>query len=144
MDVQTTLSTLQQTSSSLSILTLAHPLLHPASTSTSNRDSASSDGNNSPLTPELLQADLQHYRDLFSKLRFSYVEQVTKEKFLRALTSNPPEFVDASENAELQERLVLEKEALKSKKEEVARLVAEVGEQGRALAQRMSLFPPNG
>lgn len=138
MDVQTTLSTLHQTSSSISILTLAHPLLHPASTSTSNRDSASSDGNNGPLTPELLQADLQHYRDLFSKLRFSYVEQVTKEKFLRALTSNPPEFVDASANAELQERLAHEKEALKSKKEEVAGLVAEVGEQGRALAQRMS------
>src|SRR4051812_1324386 len=36
-------------------------------------------------TPSSLEADLAHYRELFAKLRFSYVEQVTKEKFIRAI-----------------------------------------------------------
>jgi len=82
----------------------------------------------------LLAADLAHYRDLFSKLRFSYVEQVTKERFLRAITSDPPEFVAASENALLGEKLVLDKAGLKERKEEVGNLIGELEEQGRSLA----------
>ena len=87
-------------------------------------------------TPAILSADLVHYQELFSKLRFSYVEQVTKERFLRAITSHPPEFVSASENADLEEKLAVDKAALKERKLEVRELVKELEEQGRQLAGR--------
>ncbi|KJX93581.1 hypothetical protein TI39_contig4290g00001 [Zymoseptoria brevis] len=90
----------------------------------------------STLPPAALAADLTHYRDLFSKLRFSYLEQVTKERFLRTLTADPPEFADAQENAELEERLVGLKARLKEKKGEVRDMIGELEEQGRVLAGR--------
>ena len=64
------------------------------------------------------------------------MEQVTKERFLRAITADQPEFVDASENAELEERLKEEKVALKERKQEVCEIVKELEEQGRQLASR--------
>jgi hypothetical protein len=90
----------------------------------------------STLPPAALAADLTHYRDLFSKLRFSYLEQVTKERFLRALTADPPEFADAQENAELEQRLVGLKARLKEKKGEVRDMIGELEAQGRLLAGR--------
>jgi len=79
-----------------------------------------------------------HYQELFSKLRFSYVEQVTKERFLRAVTAEVPEFVGQGENAELEAKLREDKAALKAKKEEVRGLIAVLEEQGRGLAGRES------
>ncbi|KAF2763801.1 hypothetical protein EJ03DRAFT_53673 [Teratosphaeria nubilosa] len=121
----------------LSILQLAHPLLTPTSPP-AKRDSSSSSSSSSATTttPALLAADLTHYKDLFTKLRFSYVEQVTKERFLRAITSSPPAFVDAGENAELELQLAADKKALKVRKEEVASLIQELEAQGRNLAAR--------
>jgi chromosome segregation ATPase len=75
-------------------------------------------------------------QELFSKLRFSYHEQVTKEKFIRAITSSPPLFIDSSDNAALEELLLSEKTTLKAQKEEVAKLTSELEAQARALAQR--------
>ena len=128
----------------LSILSLSHPYLHPSSpTATTTRDSNAS--TTTTTNPALLTADLSHYRDLFTKLRFSYVEQVTKERFLRALVANPPDFTDARENAELAESLKAEKEVLRAKKEEVRGLMEEMETQGRGLVQREfspSLFHP--
>lgn len=89
---------------------------------------------NSTVPPAALTVDLAHYRDLFSKLRFSYLEQVTKERFLRAIVADPPEFADASENAELESKIAGDKEVLKGKKEEVRGMCAELEEQGRMLA----------
>ncbi|KAI4266191.1 MAG: hypothetical protein LQ337_008869, partial [Flavoplaca oasis] len=85
-------------------------------------------------TPTSLAADLSHYRDLFSKLRFSYLEQVTKEKFLRAIVGDPPLIVESSENVELEKQLGEIKAVLKMQKEDVARLVAELERRGRELA----------
>ncbi|KAK1761679.1 hypothetical protein QBC33DRAFT_605009 [Phialemonium atrogriseum] len=53
-------------------------------------------------TPVSLEADLAHYRELFAKLRFSYVEQMTKEKFIRAVVGDPPMIVAPHENAALE------------------------------------------
>lgn len=61
---------------------------------------------------------------------------MTKERFLRAITADQPEFVDGSENAELEEKLKLDKVALKERKLEVRELVRELEEQGRQLAAR--------
>lgn len=125
----------------LSLLTLSHPLLHPSSPSSNKRTSDSSDQTPIHPTPALLAADLQHYQDLFSKLRFSYVEQVTKERFLRAITSDPPEFVRPEDNAVLEAVLAREKAALKERKTEVKEVMDSIEEQGRSLAQRESQFP---
>lgn len=95
MDPQDALEQLQQPTE-LYILNISQPILDP--TSSEKRSSNASD---QERTPSALRADLEHYRELFSKLRFSYVEQVTKERFLRAVTAEQPEFVDVGENQEL-------------------------------------------
>ena len=113
----------------LSILSLAEPLLPGGSTT-------------EKLTVSSLEQELEHYKDLFSKLRFSYVEQVTKENFLKAVVANPPELVDAQENDELQEQLALAKAALKAKKEHTNEKVKELEALGRRLAQCMFCASP--
>jgi len=70
---------------------------------------------------------------LFSKLRFSYLEQVTKEKFIRAIVGDPPLVVEHQENVELEETLAGSKAALKAQKTEVAELVGELEKRGREL-----------
>lgn len=136
MDVSSALSQLRQPTT-LSILHLSEPLL----TTNGNANNSNNDSQDAAYTqlmnaPSSLSADLVHYRDLFSKLRFSYVEQVTKERFLRAVIADQPEFVSAEDNAELEERLKTDKAELKAKKEEVRALIGELEAQGRQLAQR--------
>lgn len=98
-----------------------------------------SDVSNSSLdnpTPASLEADLTHYRELFAKLRFSYVEQVTKEKFIRAIVGDPPLIVTAQENADLEASNLLAKSALKALKTEVADMISELETRGKALAAK--------
>ncbi|KAK3943958.1 putative 60s ribosomal protein l37 protein [Diplogelasinospora grovesii] len=98
-----------------------------------------SDVSNSSLdapTPASLEADLAHYKELFAKLRFSYVEQVTKEKFIRAIVGDPPLIVSPQDNAELEASNAEAKAALKALKTEVSRMVADLEIRGRALAAR--------
>jgi len=128
----------RQPSQTLTILSLAAPFLDAipdGALETNKRTSnASSNGDRDNATPAILLANLAHYQELFSKLRFSYVEQVTKERFLRAITAEHPEFVHPNENIALEEKLKLDKAVLKEKKEEVRELVRELEEQGRQLA----------
>ena len=142
MEASVALSSLQETPKDLAILTLSSAYLTSNSASDQpppNRLSnvSSSSSGREGATPAILAADLIHYQELFSKLRFSYVEQVTKERFLRAITAEQPEFVDGSENAELEEKLREDKASLKERKGEVGELVRELEEQGRVLAGRM-------
>lgn len=69
-------------------------------------------------------------------MRFSYVEQVTKEKYLTAITVDPPQFVEPSENVELERELVEVKASLKAQKVEVAEILAELERRGRDLSKR--------
>ncbi|RKF80662.1 Kinetochore protein Sos7 [Golovinomyces cichoracearum] len=87
-------------------------------------------------TPAALEADLAHYKELFSKLRFSYLEQVTKEKFIRAIVGDPPLVVEQQDNIELEESLADKKVSLKSLKFEVTELVAELEKRGRELYRK--------
>ncbi|KAK4040714.1 kinetochore protein Sos7 [Parachaetomium inaequale] len=91
---------------------------------------------NTGPTPTSLEADLAHYRELFAKLRFSYVEQVTKEKFIRAIVGDPPLIVSAQENADLEAANAAAKAELKALKEEVAEMVAGLEGRGRELVGR--------
>ncbi|EXJ85465.1 hypothetical protein A1O1_05829 [Capronia coronata CBS 617.96] len=88
------------------------------------------------LTPAFLSADLAHYKDLFSKLRFSYLEQVTKEKYLRSIVGDPPLVVSHGDNLALEDKLSAMKAELQTKKGGVDALVAEMERQARLLAQR--------
>jgi len=133
MDPQDALEQLQQPTE-LYILNISQPILNPEASA-----KRSSNASDQERTPSALQADLEHYRELFSKLRFSYVEQVTKERFLRAVTAEQPEFVDGDENRELGEKLAADKAALKARKEEVRGIIGDLEEQGRVLAKRKSL-----
>jgi chromosome segregation ATPase len=87
-------------------------------------------------TPASLEADLAHYKELFAKLRFSYVEQVTKEKFIRAIVGDPPLIVTPQENADLEESNAAAKATLKALKTEVAGMVTDLEARGRDLAGR--------
>ncbi|KAK0753517.1 hypothetical protein B0T18DRAFT_312239 [Schizothecium vesticola] len=105
---------------------------HDKSLRTSDVSNSSLD----PPTPASLDADLDHYRELFAKLRFSYVEQVTKEKFIRAIVGDPPLIVTPQENADLEAGNAEAKAALKALKTEVADMVAELEARARDLAAR--------
>ncbi|KAL8896193.1 MAG: hypothetical protein Q9207_007824 [Kuettlingeria erythrocarpa] len=131
----------------LSIIRLSEPVFNPPSSSSSSSSDnhhprasdTSTSGSTSDTThptPASLAADLSHYRDLFSKLRFSYLEQVTKEKFLRAIVGDPPLIIENAENVELESQLREVKAVLKEQKEQVANLVQELERKGRDLARR--------
>jgi hypothetical protein len=97
---------------------------------------ASSSSQPDAATPASLAADLAHYRELFSKLRFSYVEHVTKEKFIRAIVGDPPVIVTPHENIALEKENLASKATLKAMKVEAAALVAELEGKGRDLCRR--------
>ncbi|PVH73355.1 hypothetical protein DL98DRAFT_659519 [Cadophora sp. DSE1049] len=120
----------------LSIIKLSEPVSGQLKQKAGERTSdVSTDVFDNP-TPASLEADLAHYKELFSKLRFSYLEQVTKEKFIRAIVGDPPLVVEHQENVELEASLAVSKAALKSQKSEVAELVAELEKRGRELCRK--------
>ncbi|RFU23892.1 hypothetical protein B7463_g12443, partial [Scytalidium lignicola] len=125
-----------QQSYEVSIIKLSEPVAGGIQQQSRERTSDVSTEAEDILTPASLQADLAHYKELFAKLRFSYVEQVTKEKFIRAIVGDPPLVVEHQENVELEEELAISKAALKKQKTEVDELVEELERQGRVLARR--------
>lgn len=129
----------QQNAHPLTILSLAEPIITAAQSSPLKRKSDVSDGASSDLadpTPASLLSDLTHYKELFSKLRFSYLEQVTKEKYLRSIVGDPPLVVSHADNAALEEKLSVVKAELKAKKADVDKLVQEMEEMACTLASR--------
>ncbi|KAI1278984.1 hypothetical protein F5Y07DRAFT_59792 [Xylaria sp. FL0933] len=122
----------------ITILKLSEPIsteiaqLQEQSQRTSDISNASLDA----TTPASLEADLTHYRELFAKLRFSYVEQVTKEKFIRAIVGDPPLIVSSQENVELEKQNLEAKATLKALKTEVADMVTELEKKARDLSKK--------
>ncbi|KAF1809957.1 hypothetical protein P152DRAFT_144387 [Eremomyces bilateralis CBS 781.70] len=136
--VQETLDKLLETQRShqLALLRLAESIRGDDASTGEKRDSDVSADPYENGTPASLQAELEHYKELFSKLKFSYIEQVTKEKFLRAITAENPVYVEQQENLELEAKLAQDKSALKSQKLEVERIVAEIDRKARATTQQ--------
>jgi chromosome segregation ATPase len=64
------------------------------------------------------------------------VEQVTKEKFLRSITDNPPRLVEAAENDVKEKEILALKADLKERKLEIAEILKQLGEKGREMALR--------
>ncbi|KAF1841462.1 uncharacterized protein K460DRAFT_388405 [Cucurbitaria berberidis CBS 394.84] len=128
-----------QQSQTLKLLAIAETLSpKDLPQSTKKRSSVASEDSeqNGDTHPAALEADLLHYKELFSKLRFSYVEQVTKEKFLRNITENPPRLVEAPENDEREKEILGLKASLKERKLEVAEILRQLEEKGTELASR--------
>ncbi|KAL6858052.1 hypothetical protein ACO1O0_005499 [Amphichorda felina] len=123
----------------ISIIKLSEPISSTASQDDASRQQRTSDASNASLdapTPASLDADLAHYKELFAKLRFSYVEQVTKEKFIRAIVGDPPLIVTMQENLDLEKENAAAKSELKALKLEVADMVGELERRGRELSKR--------
>ncbi|THV48436.1 hypothetical protein BGAL_0248g00070 [Botrytis galanthina] len=134
---QSTLTTLHklQKSHELSIIKLSEPVSAPLKSGSRTSNASAADTLESP-SPASLEADLAHYKELFSKLRFSYLEQVTKEKFIRAIVGDPPLVVEHQENIDLEASLLISKTSLKAQKVEVAELVEELEKRGRQLCKK--------
>ncbi|KAF7718752.1 Uncharacterized protein PECH_004263 [Penicillium ucsense] len=122
----------------LTIIRISEPISDVGNTdfSPSKRGSDVSISTLNDPTPASLESDLTHYKELFSKLRFSYLEQVTKEKFLRAIVGDPPLVVGHNENVELESQLAEVKAELKSRKEEARLMIEEMETMSRELARR--------
>jgi chromosome segregation ATPase len=128
-----------QSNHELSIIKLSEPISSALPNAGQDAKSArTSDVSSSSVdaTPASLEADLAHYKELFAKLRFSYVEQVTKEKFIRAIVGEPPLIVTPQENIELEKQNVAAKAQLKALKMEVADTVEELENKGRELSRK--------
>ncbi|OJJ61258.1 hypothetical protein ASPSYDRAFT_146950 [Aspergillus sydowii CBS 593.65] len=124
--------------SQLSIVRISEPIFSPEEDSSGSSPSKRNSDVSAVDTPSpaSLEADLTHYKELFSKLRFSYVEQVTKEKFLRAIVGDPPLVVGHNENVELETQLAEVKAELKARKEEVRSMIEDMEKMARALSAR--------
>ncbi|TPX14862.1 uncharacterized protein E0L32_004971 [Thyridium curvatum] len=127
----------------ISILKISEPISSAMGQDAANNTAAAprtSDASSSSMdagpTPASLEADLAHYRELFAKLRFSYVEQVTKEKFIRAIVGDPPLIVTPQDTVALETQNRTAKSQLKALKAEVADAVAELERKGRELSRR--------
>ncbi|KAL7621230.1 hypothetical protein AAE478_008547 [Parahypoxylon ruwenzoriense] len=122
----------------ISILKLSEPI-YAAVTQLQDTHQRTSDISTSSLdatTPSSLEADLTHYRELFAKLRFSYVEQVSKEKFIRAIVGDPPLIVNPQENVDLEKENLEAKATLKALKTEVGGMVSQLENKARELSRK--------
>ncbi|KAG8166980.1 hypothetical protein KVR01_002669 [Diaporthe batatas] len=128
-----------QSNHEISIIRLSEPIssaLPQTGQGTNTARTSDVSSSSADATPASLEADLAHYKELFAKLRFSYVEQVTKEKFIRAIVGEPPLIVTPQENVELEKQNAAAKAQLKALKMEVADTVEELERKGRELCRR--------
>jgi DNA repair exonuclease SbcCD ATPase subunit len=125
-----------QSSQEISIIKLSEPISSSRPQDARQRTSDASNSAFDAPTPAGLTADLAHYKELFAKLRFSYVQQVTKEKFIRAIVGDPPMIVTMEENVELEKENAVAKKQLKELKTEVADMVADLERRGIELSQK--------
>ncbi|EHK23969.1 uncharacterized protein TRIVIDRAFT_45669 [Trichoderma virens Gv29-8] len=125
-----------QSNNELSIIKLSESISTSTPNDTLQRISDASNTSLDGPSPTSLDADLIHYKELFAKLRFSYVEQVTKEKFIRAIVGDPPLIVTLQENLDLERENAEAKAQLKNLKLEVADLVSDLEKRGRELSRR--------
>lgn len=136
-EVASVLNTLKDLQSEeISIIKLSEPIFASTPQNPRQRTSDASNASLDAPTPASLDADLAHYKELFAKLRFSYVEQVTKEKFIRSIVGDPPLIVTIHENLDLEKENAAAKSELKALKLEVADIVIELEKSGRDLTRR--------
>ncbi|KAI9332353.1 hypothetical protein BDR26DRAFT_869352 [Obelidium mucronatum] len=68
--------------------------------------------------PKNMEAELKFHKELFSKLKFNFLEQTTKEMFLKRVLAQPPEWSSPQEIADTEKRIRDLKSHLKKYKKE--------------------------
>lgn len=118
----------------LTIDELTEALSVPSDTSSRTSDVSDTLANANPAS---LKANLDNYKKFFTKLRFSYVEQMMKERFLAMITEDPPVVVDAKQNYELVEKLKVAKGELQQRKRKTEELLAQLEALSKQIAPGM-------
>lgn len=85
--------------------------------------------------PILINDEINFQKENFSKLKFQYLEQETKEKFLRSLFDNPPISIQQEDINKLQEENVHSKQALKALKESMNNKMNDIHEISRVTVE---------
>ncbi|KAF9927834.1 hypothetical protein FBU30_002837 [Linnemannia zychae] len=75
-----------------------------------------------------LEGDLLHYKEHFNKLAISFTEQISKEKFLRAIDEDIPISITLESNHKLESKAASLKRKLEEKEQVVNQLQMEIGE----------------
>lgn len=88
--------------------------------------------------PRLLKHDVEKYAQLFTAQKAGYLEQENKERFLRAILSDPPFFVEQWDMKDIEEKTRIKKAELSQLKAEVAELQKSVENQAREAATAVS------
>ncbi|KZT62519.1 hypothetical protein CALCODRAFT_479106 [Calocera cornea HHB12733] len=69
-----------------------------------------------PLNPALIDRDVADYKDYFTKVKFKYLEQESKERFLRYILREDPPSLRAAHNMQLEQSNTALKTSLKTSK----------------------------
>lgn len=69
--------------------------------------------------PNLLQQEIQKHVEQFENMKVTYLEQETKEKFLRSIISDPPVLIEQSNVEEIEQENKQKKQKLKHQKAQV-------------------------
>lgn len=93
-------------------------------------DEAGTDVRVNPL-PQLIDKDIEFQRENFYNLKLAYLEQETKEKFVRAVVSDPPLVIEASDIGRIEAENNAKKEGLKRQKQECKDMQRELEELSR-------------
>ncbi|KAF9301108.1 hypothetical protein BGZ74_007089 [Mortierella antarctica] len=75
-----------------------------------------------------MEGDLEYYKDLFEKYKFNYIEQDTKEKFLKEILQDSPPEITLASNNELEAKNAENKRLLDEKALAIEQLNREVME----------------
>lgn len=76
--------------------------------------------------PQLIDKDIEFQRENFHNLKLAYLEQETKEKFVRAVVSDPPLVIEASDIGIIEQENNRKKKVLGAHKEECRELQREL------------------
>ncbi|WBW72853.1 NMS complex subunit Sos7 [Schizosaccharomyces osmophilus] len=82
------------------------------------------------------EQELKKYKEFFSQLKFSYIEQGTKERYLRAILDDPPLLVETEDNEKLESTISELKIRLKQRKDDVESLKKEIVSECNEIAEK--------
>ncbi|KAG0232983.1 hypothetical protein BGW42_007796 [Actinomortierella wolfii] len=75
-----------------------------------------------------LEGEVEYFKELFDKLKFSYLEQDSKEKFLNGILKEPPLEIKQEDNEELEAKNMETKKMLEDKVQQMEDLRQEIAE----------------
>ena len=98
---------------------------NPSQDGDNNENDKSTDVQVNPK-PQLVDKDIEFQRENFHNLKLAYLEQETKEKFVRAVVSDPPLVIEASDISSIEAENNHKKKVLGAHKDECRELQREL------------------